>query len=720
MDLKDAFSKLKSHRNQPLHFFFCEKGQDGKPLLVVDKNKIPDTERKKVLATAKSKETYCGGEMELSPDDVLTVTPIGKHSVNALTLRTSLTKITHDNHLTPREIRIGDAKADLTETPAAPVKGRLDRAELERLKSYSLKNKHPDVFQYMKDDPEMKRLTQEREAACSKLNDLFTGQDYPGKELEIAAAQKHVKSLDEQIENLTKKFIAQGVVPKALGAEYARENERMGWRCGGGKEIPDPIPGQTKEVREQQIEDYQKIRESKLATTRYNNEAEQKAAEVKFKDAFEDDKAVGATKVNADGTVGGKVGTLSGEKDYVIDTAGQMYQGKPTARFVGQAEAPVAGTNPFSKEPMVAGDMTSQAQFSHHSSILAGKPVRGAGEIKFDADGNIVRINNSSGHYKPGATQMIDTVEILVTAGALIDHTYRDANGIPLENLPDDNKAKKLYDATMRVQDKLVPKLENGENVDADKEMIKKAKDMLKKMGCGPGERFVRDTSKTVAFADVTGNMTGKDVKERLKQANANPVTAHEFLSTGGGNQAQADLKGQMHAELKDTLKAKAQRLDQAAEESVIDKLRRKLAEIEKQLSEISIKEAESEEGKARSEALRKVKGELEEQIAKLKKYIEEGKVKPDDVDDLTTLLENRLKELTGADGVQTISLDSPGLEGLDSYSAMSQDEIQQEGSSPSIVAPTYTTLPNPGPGEHDVGSSPSVVTPNYTDPSAT
>src|SRR5262249_20962840 len=153
--------------------------------------------------------------------------------------------------------------------------------------------------------------------------------------------------------------------------------------------------------------------------------------------------------------------------------------------------------------------------------------------------------------------------EILIKAGALLDHTYTDIDGNELSG-----NAKKLYDAAMRVQAKLVPKLKKGEDVEADQNMIAQAKEVLKKMGYAPGERFVnksainKSANRAVAFADTNEKMTGAAVKKALEEAVQNRVTAYEFLSTGAGNAKQASLKEQMHDDLKAKLQDQARELD--------------------------------------------------------------------------------------------------------------------------------------------------------------
>src|SRR5262249_46407306 len=96
-------------------------------------------------------------------------------------------------------------------------------AFLEKNKAYKLQNKHPDVFQVLKDDPKVKELTEKREVAMNELS----GRNEKTKEFDDTL--KRIEELDVQIEALTKQFIKRGIVPKALGEEYVRENTRMGW-----------------------------------------------------------------------------------------------------------------------------------------------------------------------------------------------------------------------------------------------------------------------------------------------------------------------------------------------------------------------------------------------------------------------------------------------------------------------------------------------------------
>jgi hypothetical protein len=76
MELKAALTKLKSAKNKPMFFFFCEAGEDGKPVLVVDNKKIPPKEQQEILGKAK-KKVKCSGTMTINDGNELNVKPKG-------------------------------------------------------------------------------------------------------------------------------------------------------------------------------------------------------------------------------------------------------------------------------------------------------------------------------------------------------------------------------------------------------------------------------------------------------------------------------------------------------------------------------------------------------------------------------------------------------------------------------------------------------------------
>lgn len=53
----------------------------------------------------------------------------------------------------------------------------------------------------------------------------------------------------------------------------------------------------------------------------------------------------------------------------------------------------------------------------HHSSFMAGQPVRGAGEIQMDRTGKVLSISNSSGHYAPSEEVLNRTISELKAMG---------------------------------------------------------------------------------------------------------------------------------------------------------------------------------------------------------------------------------------------------------------------------------------------------------------
>ncbi len=99
---------------------------------------------------------------------------------------------------------------------------------------------------------------------------------------------------------------------------------------------------------------------------------------------------------------------------------GKLYDasGRPVDTANGSSFQSGDGTAIFVMGPdghLYISDFHEVQQF-HHSSILAGEPVAGAGEIVVE-DGVIVSINRGSGHYQPNPIHMDQVLDELDAAG---------------------------------------------------------------------------------------------------------------------------------------------------------------------------------------------------------------------------------------------------------------------------------------------------------------
>src|SRR5262249_16159192 len=149
----------------------------------------------------------------------------------------------------------------------------------------------------------------------------------------------------------------------------------------------------TQEQYDARMAALQQRRQGTDVVTKYFTEEERKSAEVSFD---EDGTARGRSYLNRDGTFSATEGRLEGPREYVMDTKGQLHQ-------YTNAQAP---TGKRGVEP-ICGQEVDQNAWTHHSSVLAGQEVAGAGTMEFDDQGKLAKITNKSGHYKPGDAQMI-------------------------------------------------------------------------------------------------------------------------------------------------------------------------------------------------------------------------------------------------------------------------------------------------------------------------
>ncbi|HEX3747539.1 MAG TPA: hypothetical protein VHW09_26565 [Bryobacteraceae bacterium] len=165
------------------------------------------------------------------------------------------------------------------------------------------------------------------------------------------------------------------LVGKELGAKFAGEDTKLGWRA----EDPSKTDLDT-------------------TTTKYERTPEERAKS----------QAV----PNAKGRLVDSAGTaLHGEQGFVMDPkTGQVHTFKS-----GVADLP-----------------GNKKQSTHHSTPLAGAPVAGAGHLVTEA-GAVKEIHDDSGHYRPSAEFTLQVVKQLEALGvSLKDETLLDGKGVEI------------------------------------------------------------------------------------------------------------------------------------------------------------------------------------------------------------------------------------------------------------------------------------------------
>jgi hypothetical protein len=76
MDLKAALGRLKSQPKSSMHFFFCEQGKDGKPVLLIETAPIKSAVWEPILKEAK-KKVKAEGQLMMPEEGHLNVVPKG-------------------------------------------------------------------------------------------------------------------------------------------------------------------------------------------------------------------------------------------------------------------------------------------------------------------------------------------------------------------------------------------------------------------------------------------------------------------------------------------------------------------------------------------------------------------------------------------------------------------------------------------------------------------
>jgi hypothetical protein len=251
---------------------------------------------------------------------------------------------------------------------------------------------------------------------------------------------------------------------------------------------------------------------------------------------------------------------------------GIMHEFKPDKQVLGEK-----GVN------LVTGKESDVTELSHHSSVLAGKGVTGAGSFQTDDEGKLTQITNKSGHYKPGVAKLVQSVETLLRQGAFLDRSWEGS-----ENLS--GPAKKLFKQTKQAM-KAASKLQievrqetlamdraieqnRDANVDAQTrsieqksallkkqlDAVQKAQQVLAKLGASQVNRITGD----VEYLDVRPGMTGAEIR----MASTKTEGVEKFLKSGGGNEAAADKKDEVLAELKAKTAGRRAALDAEAEKT--------------------------------------------------------------------------------------------------------------------------------------------------------
>lgn len=95
-----------------------------------------------------------------------------------------------------------------------------------------------------------------------------------------------------------------------------------------------------------------------------------------------------------------------------------------------------AGMNSYTGEVIYVLDHNDVFYFGvkslgtfHHSSMLAGAPVSGAGTMKV-RNRQIEEVNDHSGHYKPGRKEMVKVARAMQRNGALLSQVNMKISGV--------------------------------------------------------------------------------------------------------------------------------------------------------------------------------------------------------------------------------------------------------------------------------------------------
>ncbi len=186
-----------------------------------------------------------------------------------------------------------------------------------------------------------------------------------------------------------------------------------------------------------------------------------------------------------------------------------------------------------------------QVAQTHHSTLVQGENVSGAGTIKIER-GKVTQISNISGHYMPRFEHLLQTVESLLQSGVILNKELVDYQGRKAEEISPD--VKKVFKAVQprlaelpkdkaRVMD-IIKDLNSGtldsdDTEDLESELDKitervslvdRAVTALRKMGIGPRNK-IRDVDTTFIYAEKA--QTGA---EFVMSEQKEKMTAQELL----------------------------------------------------------------------------------------------------------------------------------------------------------------------------------------------
>lgn len=76
---------------------------------------------------------------------------------------------------------------------------------------------------------------------------------------------------------------------------------------------------------------------------------------------------------------------------------------------------------PYDRQPNIPNQRIGYTL--SHSLLAKGKPVIGAGECDTDDNGNIILVNNKSGHYKPLIKNLRESMKNMKKQGLVVENT---------------------------------------------------------------------------------------------------------------------------------------------------------------------------------------------------------------------------------------------------------------------------------------------------------